>query len=85
MPRTTLALSLACFTLLTGCQSSGVHHVHTDPAVTVESMDVLSKLEGEWEMVSADGTTGPGSVFHVTAGGSAVRDVPAPAAQRAAP
>ncbi|MFI4892081.1 MAG: hypothetical protein ACIAQ0_01405 [Phycisphaerales bacterium JB058] len=75
MPRTTLALSLACFTLLTGCQSSGVHPVHTDPAVTVESMDVLSKLEGEWEMVSADGTTGPGSVFHVTAGGSAVREI----------
>ena len=75
MPRPTLAMLLASVTTLVGCQSTGVHRVHANPTVTVETMDALSKLQGEWEMVSADGTTGPGSVFHVTAGGSAVREV----------
>ena len=75
MHRTIAALSLACVTVLVGCQSSGVHRVSTNPTVTVETMDALSKLSGEWEMVSADGTTGPGSVFAVTANGSAVREI----------
>ena len=74
-PRTLSAISIACVSVLVGCQSSSVHRVHSDPVVTVETMDALSKLEGEWEMVSADGTTGPGSVFVVTAAGSAVREI----------
>jgi len=75
MPRLLAALSVVSVSCLVGCQSAGVHHVHATPEVSAESMASLASLEGEWEMVQDDGTLGEGSVFAVTAGGSAVREI----------
>lgn len=79
MHRRTAALALASLTLLVGCQSmnrsAGVHRVAASDETTKSTMDTLATLEGEWELVSADGTTGPGAVFHVTSAGSAVREI----------
>lgn len=77
-------LVVAIVPVLVGCQtsgdgtrqrSSGVQRVTASDAVSASTMQTLATLEGEWEMVSADGTTGPGSVFEVTSAGSAVREI----------
>ncbi len=75
MPRLLAALSVVTVSVLAGCQTAGVHRVSATPEVGTETLTTLASLEGEWEMVSADGTTGPGSVFSLTAGGSAVREI----------
>ena len=78
-------LVLAIVPVLVGCQSTGdattrqrstgVERVTASDAVSASTMQTLAMLEGEWELVGADGTTGPGSVFEVTSAGSAVREI----------
>ncbi len=75
MPRLLAALSVVSVSCLVGCQSAGVHRVHATPEVRAETMATLASLAGEWEMVEEDGSLGEGSVFTVTAGGSALREV----------
>lgn len=84
MPRPVAALAVLPLALLTACQanhhrhhadSAGAQRVPAAPEAAKATMDTLASLAGEWELVSADGTTGPGAVFSMTAGGTALREI----------
>ena len=80
MPRPLAALCVLPLALLTACQTprhppGTAQRVPAAPEVSKATMDTLASLAGEWELVSADGTTGPGAVFSVTAGGTALREI----------
>lgn len=91
MRQSVVAVSLAAsgvmgIALLAGCSGSGysVRNVDAkagarvadgDPAMGAASLERIKKLEGDWDLVSEDGTRSPGLVIRVTAAGSSVREI----------
>ncbi len=61
--------------LMTGCATSRAQVSGTPDAATAASFERLKSLAGEWESVDEQGNRSLASVFAVTSGGSAVREV----------
>jgi hypothetical protein len=79
MHRTLVALAIgsamSSSLLLTGCATSRAHVSGSPDAATAAAFERLKSLAGEWEAVDDKGNRTVASVFAVTSGGSAVREV----------
>lgn len=71
-------LTLLTLPALSGCTTTQGHATSTPPATPAQKtqlFDQVAKLAGTWEMKDEKGQTQTASVFAVTAGGSAVREI----------